>query len=194
MRFTIVALTMLLFMAVPTQSRELAYDDGTAERSIVWEVAGNGVAVRFSVRPGTVLEGARVWVGFAASQNPLGICVLRANGLGGAPGDTLIGYFNQSLYGTRMAFADVAFPIEPIVQDTDFYIVSLQTRPASGDATSVGLDTSSPPDGRSWLFENGVWSVLPTERGDVMIRAIVFDDVPVASGTWAGIKLLYKEP
>ncbi len=191
MRLLPAAFVALSLWSLPVQGAEIAYDDGTAERSIIWNVAGNGVAVRFSVEPGSVLRGARVWVGFAAFQNPLGICVLRANGPGGAPGDTLVGYFRQSLHGTRLAFADVTLATQPVIQDGDFYIVSLQTGAGSGDATSVGLDTSSPPDGRSWVYEGGAWSILPAERGDVMIRAMVSGATPVASSVWAKVKQLY---
>ena len=76
---------------------EIAYDDGTAERGIVWNDAGNGVAERFSVDPDCMLIAAKFFIVATYFCNPLGICVLDANGPDGAPGDTLCGYFVVSL-------------------------------------------------------------------------------------------------
>jgi bacillopeptidase F len=170
---------------------EIAYDDGTAERTVVWNQRGNGVAVRFTAGPGSSLLGARFFIGFAPFQNPLGICVLDANGPGGAPGDTLHGFFEEPL-DSYSGFQDVAFRAPILLANPDFYVVYLQTRSGSGDSNSFGIDTSSVPDGRSWRFENGAWSHMSSDSGDVMIRAIIAVRTPTAPVPWTQVKVRYQ--
>lgn len=170
---------------------EIAYDDGTRERSVVWNRPGNGVAVRFTVGSGSSLLGARFYISYAPFMNPLGICVLDATGPGGAPGDTLHAYFEEPL-DTRSGFQNVAFPAPIELAGPDFYVVYLQTRWGDGDSNTFGIDTSSPPDGRSWRFDDGVWSHMALADGDVMIRAVIAAETPVAPVTWGRVKALYE--
>jgi bacillopeptidase F len=185
---------IIVLVASPARAqREVAYDDGTPERTMVWNERGNGLAVRFSVERGSILLGARFCTGFAPFWNPLGICVLEANGLGGAPGDTLMSYYVEPL-DAWSGWQDVAFRNPLPIASGEFYIVYLQTGSANGDATPFALDTSNPGPGRSWIFESHVWSPLAPTSGNVMIRAILSSVVPVVPVTWSAIKAQYRVP
>ena len=191
MRLLVSYLLTAVLAAVPARAqREIAYDDGTAERGIVYNERGNGLAVRFSAAPGSILLGARFFIAWAPFWNPLGVSVLRANGPGDAPGDTLAGYFEERL-DSRSRFKDVAFPA-PVALPGDFYVVYLQTGGGSGDSNVFGIDTSSPPDGRSWRFQNRAWTLMAPEEGDVMIRTILSGRTPIAPSRWEEIKRLYR--
>jgi bacillopeptidase F len=183
---------MIALVASPVLAqREVAYDDGTAERSMVWNEPGNGLAVHYSVERGSILLGARFCIAFAPFWNPLGICVLDANGPNGAPGDTLMSYYVEPL-DWWAGWQDVAFRTPLPIANGEFYIVYLQTGWYNGDATSFGLDTSSPGSSRSWIFENHIWSPLAPTSGNVMIRAILSSEVPVAPVTWSDVKGRYR--
>lgn len=128
-RIVFLSIAAVLAASPARAQRELAYDDGTAEHSVVWNDPGNGLAVRFSAQPpGSILLGARFCTGFAPFWNPLGICVLNANGLGGSPGDTLCSYFVEDL-DSWSGWQDVAFrsPI-PLLSD-EFYVVYCKLAP-----------------------------------------------------------------
>jgi hypothetical protein len=191
MKSLLMCLVMTAWCACPVQAQsEIAYDDGTAERSRVWNAPGNGVAVRFSVDAGSVLVGARFFIVSAPFWNPLGICILSANGSDGAPGDTLLSYFEEPL-DSWSGFHDVTFPAPILLPIPEFYVVYLQTRWGDGDSNTVGVDTSGAPDGRSWLFQNSAWALMPLEDGDVMIRAVVAPPTAIFPSTWGRIKSLY---
>ena len=190
-RFAFLALAAAVAASPARAQREVAYDDGTPEQTIVWSEAGNGLAVRFSVEPGSILLGARFCTGWAPFWNPLGICVLDANGPGGAPGDTLWPYYVEPL-DSWSGWQNVAFQSPIPVPSGEFYVVYQQTGGGSGDSTPFALDTSSPATGRSWMFENHIWSPLPTTSGNVMIRAILSSRVPIALTTWSDIKAMYR--
>lgn len=190
-RIAFLAIAAGLAASPALAQRELAYDDGTAEHSIVWNDPGNGLAVRFSAQPGSILLGARFCTGFAPFWNPLGICVLNANGLGGAPGDTLCSYFVEGL-DSWSGWQDVAFRSPIPIPSGEFYVVYLQTGAGNADSTPFMLDTSSSASGRSWIYENHSWSLMPPTSGNVMIRAILSSEVAVVPTTWGEIKALYR--
>lgn len=186
--------SIIAFAASPALAqREVAYDDGTPERNMVWNEAGNGLAVRFSVERGSILLGARFCTGWSPFLNPLGICVLDANGPGGSPGDTLMSYYVEPLHA-RLGWQGVAFRVPLPIASGEFYIVYLQTGYWNGDATPIALDTSNPGTGRSWIFESHIWSPLAPTSGNAMIRAILSSEVPVVPVTWSDIKAQYREP
>ena len=192
MKPLVVCLVAAALSSAPASAQiEIAYDDGSAENGIVWNEPGNGVAVRFTIGPDSTLVGARFYVEFAPFQNSLGICVLDANGPGGAPGDTLCGYFRRPL-GIWAGWKDVTFQSPVIAPDGEAYIVYLQTGGGNGDSNQMGIDTSSHPDNRSWVYEGGVWSQMPPSQGDVMIRAIVTAQTPVLTSTWGALKADYR--
>ena len=193
LRIAFLALAAAIVASPARAQREVAYDDGTPERTIVWNEAGNGLAVRFSVEPGSILLGARFCTGYAPFWNPLGICVLDANRPGGVPGDTLLAYYREPL-DSWSGWQNVAFRSPIPIPNGEFYLVYLQTGGGSGDSTPFALDTSSPAAGRSWIFENHVWSVMPPTSGNVMIHAILSSRVPIESLTWSGIKAQYRGP
>jgi hypothetical protein len=191
MRITPACLVITVLTVVSAGAQiEIAYDDGTAETGMVWNEPRNGLAVRFSVGPDSILTGAKFFTLYSIFGNPLGICVLDANGPDGFPGDTLCSYFEEPLDGP---FQEVTFPAPIALSGADFYIVYLQTGlGGSDDSNTFGIDTSSPPDGRSWLFEDGVWSHMAPEEGDVIIRAIVTASTAAAPQTWGSVKREYR--
>jgi bacillopeptidase F len=192
MRLFTACLAMMAFAALSAHADvELAYDDGTAEAMIVWNDPGNGVGVRFTVEPDFELVTARFFITFAPFWNPLGICVLDANGPDGAPGDTLCGYFTYDL-DSWMGWQDVTFDSPIDIPGTEFYVVYLQTGAGSGDSDEFGIDTSGDPAGRSWLYEEGSWSLMAPDDGNVMIRAIVTSQTAIEPDTWGRIKGLYR--
>jgi len=191
MRHLTGCLVMLALTAASANAQvEIAYDDGTAETGIVWETPRNGVAVRFTA-PGCVLTGAKFFTLLVTSWYPVGYCVLDANGPGGAPGDTLLGYSEVPLERTH-AYQEATFPAPITVPHADFYVVYLQTSAVRFDSNVYGIDTSSSPDGRSWLFQGGVWSLMAPSQGDVMIRALVLQPVPTEIQTWGALKGTYR--
>lgn len=192
-RIALLALTAVIAASPARAQREVAYDDGTPERIIVWNEPRNGVAVRFSVTPGSILLGARFCTGWAPFGNPLGICVLDASGPSGAPGDTLWPYYQEAL-DSRSGWQNVAFRSSIPIPSGEFYVVYLQTGWGNADSTPFALDTSSPAAGRSWIFENHIWSPMSPTAGNVMIHAILSSHVPIESATWSDIKALYRRP
>lgn len=191
LQIAFLALAAAIAASPARAQREVAYDDGTPERTIVWNEAGNGLAVRFSVEPGSILLGARFCTGWAPFWNPLGICVLDANGPSGAPGGTLWPYYVEHL-DSWSGWQNVAFRSPIPIPSGEFYVVYLQTGWGNGDSTPFALDTSSPAAGRSWIFENHIWSPMPPTSGNVMIHAILSSRVPIESTTWSDIKARYR--
>jgi hypothetical protein len=180
----------LLTIALAGAQVEIAYDDGTAEDFLVWNEAGNGAAVRFTLGSDSLLVGARLFI-IAYFQNPLGICVLDASGPDGAPGDTLCPYFTVP-FQHGLPFKDVAFPTPISTPDHEVYVVYLQTCPDNGDANRIGVDHSGPADNRSWRYEDGLWSHMAPAEGDVMIRAMVSSATAASPSTWGALKALYQ--
>jgi bacillopeptidase F len=169
---------------------EIAYDDGTPESGVVWDLAGNGVAVKFTAPPGCVLTAAKFSTCAAWFRNPLGIRVLDADGTDGAPGTTLRGYFEVPLESAQPQAVTFATPIA--LPHPEFYVEYVQTGYGTSDANVFCIDTSSPSSGRSWLFQDGVWSQMTPEQGNVMIRALVLQPTPAAGQTWGSIKGDYR--
>jgi bacillopeptidase F len=191
MRHLLLSLALIACSAVSASAQvEIAYDDGTPEALLVWNYAHNGVAVRFSA-PGSVLTGAKFFTYTTTFWNPVGFCVLDANGPSGAPGDTLLGYSEVPLQ-VPGAYQEVPFPTAISLPHADFYVVYLQTGWGNMDSNGFGVDKSSPASGRSWLYQNVAWSQMTPQQGNVMIRAVILQPTPTESGTLGSIKGRYR--
>jgi len=192
----LMCLLAFALLAPPTYAQtEIGYDDGTAEAQVDLQPPGRGVAVRFTIAPDHELIGARFFIHCQEGLSPVGaagVClVLDANGVAGAPGDTLYssaGWFYSSYSGLESFFS------EPIsLPDSTAYIAYIRTPAGFSCPIYCGTDTTSVPDGRSWLYEDGVWHQLPLELGDLMIRAVVRIQTPTRSPTWGTLKALFKQ-
>jgi len=168
---------------------EVYYDDGSCETWMSWDGTGHGVGVRFSVQQGTFLVGTRIYA-WALEACPLGIGVMNDNGEEGAPGELLWGIEEVEI-DMGVGFYNVEFPGGIPLTEGEFFIVYFQMTPSPIGGARIGIDTSGVPDGRSWLFEGGSWTLLGPERGDVMIRAVVTE--PSGSGveSWGRMKGVY---
>lgn len=170
------------FIGIPD---ELAYDDGTAENAWAFFDADNAWAVRMTPDPArggaAQLTHARVRFWDTSWPVPGGadfdVLVLAADGPDGAPGTVLGGPVRGSARRDG-SWTEVDLTELGIVVSGDFYIANVQTAPFP-ETPGQAVDDSSPNQQRSWYRVGGVWELLPTMYGNVMIRARVNYPVPV---------------
>ena len=157
---------------------EIGYDDGTAENARAFYDAGNGWAVKMSLKEGekqALVTGAllRFWDTSwpAPGGTAFDVSVYDASGADGAPGQKLGGPFSHTaLRDGTWTHVDLAE--HGIMVEGDFYIVYTQTLP-NPNAPGLGTDENGPKAGRSWQYVSGSWSKTPEAEGNYMIRATV---------------------
>jgi hypothetical protein len=141
----------------------LAYDDGEAEDSRGFSMAGAGYAVRFTPPTGGArLLAARVYVtGLRGAPAPIAVSVMTADGEPLAP--------PVLVTAASSGWLDVDLSALALFPTADFLIGYAQT---DGDNFPwVGLDTTSAND-RSYAWP-GPTSLEPTREGNPMIRAVM---------------------
>ncbi|MDZ7742107.1 MAG: carboxypeptidase regulatory-like domain-containing protein [Bacteroidota bacterium] len=192
----------LVEWSVPWGAYEVLYDDGSADDYLVYSVAGNAHAVKFTPAgyPATV-RGGSVFVGdgsFPAGSNfigsTFGMAVIDDDGANGLPGTVLDSIeVEVDNYGW-IDFAD----LNATITDGDFYLAMFQgsTPP---NAAPIGIDQTIPTVYRSYTFIGGganIWSLSAYQ--DFMIRAIVAgpqsgDDVVLSTETVYPPKPVYYD-
>jgi PKD repeat protein len=162
----------------------LAYDDGESETGLTTTTDNIELAVRFTppAYPSKVL--AVLFLGGQSMPDSYGLLVYRdVSGSNDGPSGTpaLSGTVAITSSGTNGA----VFPDPVTVSSGDFY-VSLKNLPATNNYL-IGLDTSSPDQGRSWLKLGSTVAPLTGSQfeGNLVIQAIV--EVPAGSGETAQI-------
>ena len=157
---------------------EIGYDDGTAENARAFYDAGNGWAVKMSLKEGesqALVTGALLRFWDTSWPNPGGtafdVSVYDASGSNGAPGEKLAGPFRHTALRDGN-WTHVNLAEHGIMVEGDFYIVYTQTSP-NPNAPGLGTDEDGPNAGRSWQYVSGTWSPAPEAEGNYMIRATV---------------------
>src|SRR5699024_5971066 len=159
---------------------EIHYDDGTMES--VWALyeSGTSIAVKMSLpdEQDTALVTDGVFQ-FEDDkfQDPDGgqfaVEVWDASGKDGLPGEKLAGPIDADAIRDPDEWTVVELSDENIIVDDDFYMVYVQTED-NEFAPLLGIDTDEPYAGRSYQGEpGGVWSQLPKDDGNFMIRSRV---------------------
>ncbi|MDZ7742105.1 MAG: carboxypeptidase regulatory-like domain-containing protein [Bacteroidota bacterium] len=192
----------LVEWSVPWGAYEVLYDDGSADDYLVYSVAGNAHAVKFTPAgyPATIMGGS-VFVGdgsFPVGSDFLGstfgMALIDDDGTDGMPGTVLDSIeVEVDNYGW-IDFAD----LNATITDGDFYLAMFQgsTPP---NAAPIGIDQTIPTVYRSYTFIGGganIWSLSAYQ--DFMIRAIVAgpqsgDDVVLSTETVYPPKPVYYD-
>ncbi|MCF8227590.1 MAG: carboxypeptidase regulatory-like domain-containing protein, partial [Bacteroidales bacterium] len=185
----------LVEWTVPWGAYEVAYDDGSADDFLVYSVAGNAHAVKFTPAgyPATVMGGS-LFVGDGSFPvgsdfigSTFGIAVMDDDGTDGMPGTVV-----DSIEVVVDAYGWVDFEgLFATFEDGDFYLAMFQGS-VPPNAAPIGIDQSMPTYYRSYTYIGGgadMWSLSAYQ--DFMIRAIV-------SGPQTGDDLVlspeYKQP
>jgi len=168
----------------------IAYDDGTSENAVVYNVADAGIAVRMTPQQGPVMVTGALMLFDHEWPVPGGTAikyaVYDASGANGTPGQMIAGPFNGTAKRDQ-TWTDLDLDT-PVTVNGDFYIVYLQVG-TNPNAPGLALDDSSPNAQRSWQLVNGAWSRLDPDYGNAMIRAKVkyLVDAPVLTSPESGI-------
>ena len=157
---------------------EIGYDDGTAENARAFYDAGNGWAVKMSLKEGesqALVTGALLRFWDTSWPSPGGtafdVSVYDASGANGAPGKKLAGPFSHTALRDGN-WTHVNLAEHGIMVEGDFYILYTQTAP-NPNAPGLGTDEDGTNAGRSWQYVSGAWSPAPEAEGNYMIRATV---------------------
>src|SRR5699024_7406613 len=179
---------------------EIHYDDGTMES--VWALyeSGTSIAVKMSLpdEQDTALVTDGVFQ-FEDDkfQDPDGgqfaVEVWDASGKDGLPGEKLAGPIDADAIRDPDEWTVVELSDENIIVDGDFYMVYVQTED-NEFAPLLGIDTDEPYAGRSYQGEpGGVWSQLPKDDGNFMIRSRVLYEVDAPEITTPKDELVTNE-
>ncbi|MDP4162259.1 MAG: S8 family serine peptidase [Bacillota bacterium] len=175
-------------------SGELAYDDGSAESTSPFDYAGTLQAVRMTPEASNVQVTGAKFLFYPSFPQPGGtdfkFAMFDASGPKGSPGKMVAGPFE----GTALRNGDwttVQFD-QPIIAQGDFYIAFIQTA-SYPYSPSVAEDTDGPDAGRSWINFDGGWRKAYGSEGNIMIRALVKDEVNAPVITSPANKTFTKE-
>lgn len=157
---------------------EIGYDDGTAENARAFYDAGNGWAVKMTLRDGyerALLTGGlfRFWDTEwpVPGGTEFQVAVYDASGTDGGPGRKLAGPFDaEALRNGEWTFVDLAD--HGIEVGKEFFLVYIQSDPYP-NSPGLATDEDGPYAGRSWELVGGTWSPSPEDEGNYMIRAVV---------------------
>ena len=162
------------------ESGEIKYDNGKYNKNLIMGSAGNGFAVKMSVKEGetsAMLKGAKLqfWAGHipVPGGNDILISVYDAKGKNGAPGNKLAGPIKAKAERNLSKWTEVDLSNLGLVVKDDFYIAYLQ-------ADDYPYVPSFASDGdkkywaaRSWDYLGGQWFKADQSVGNYMIRAVV---------------------
>jgi type IX secretion system substrate protein/carboxypeptidase family protein len=156
---------------------EILYDDGSADDYLVYTVAGNGHAVRFTPAgyPATIVGGS-VYVGDGSFPinadfigSVFGVLVMDDDGTDGLPGSVF-----DSAEVVVDTYGWVNFRgLEATIEDGDFYLVIIQGG-VPPYTIPVGIDQTPPTVYRSYSYIAAAdqWFLSPYQ--DFMIRSVVY--------------------
>lgn len=163
---------------------EIYYDDGTLDS--VWALyeSGTSIAVKMSLpddQDTAIVTDGVFQFGDDTLQDPDGgqfaVEVWDASGKDGLPGEKLAGPIDANAVRDPDERTVIDVSDENIIVDDDFYMVYVQTE-ENEFAPLLGIDTDEPFAGRSYQGEpGGIWSQLPANDGNYMIRARVSYEV-----------------
>jgi hypothetical protein len=171
----------------------LAYDDDNADWAGRLPGAGDGVAVRFSpmVHP-YFLQFVSVKIANlpAVPSEPTQRLLLRVYGeSNGAPGDLLADGIEVASdpipeHDSAWVYADVS-QLGIVLKEGGFFVEAVWLVVGS---PAIGVDTSPPNEGRTWVHENGSWELLASRYPEyatwqAMIRASGTTNAPPAGFT-----------
>lgn len=165
--------------------QSLYYDDGSADRGGIQQIAGDGVALRFTP-PSYPFSLQRVAIDIANyGGNPADPMELRIYGdNNGMPGNLLAG--NITFSGSPVQFGgniwvDVDVSSQNIViEKGDVYVTVIWKTPMS---PGLGIDIAEPNELRTWVYENGLWDLLSDKypwayTDQAMIRVLGYSYTP----------------
>lgn len=163
---------------------EIHYDDGSMEG--VWALyeSGTSMAVKMSLPEeqdtALVTDGVFQFEG-PQFQDPEGgafaVEVWDSSGKDGLPGEKLAGPIDADALRDPDEWTVIDLSDENIMVDDDFYMVYVQTE-ENEFAPLLGVDKDKPYAGRTYQGEpGGVWTQLPADKGNYMIRARVSYEV-----------------
>src|SRR5699024_7320512 len=95
-----------------------------------------------------------------------------ASGTDGLPGEKIAGPIEAEAIRDPDEWTIIDLSDENIIVDDDFYMVYVQTE-ENEFAPLLGVDRDEPYAGRTYQGESGIWTQLPAEKGNYMIRARV---------------------
>jgi len=174
------ALAAVTLGTVAQDGTELAYDDGTAETSRAFAVAGSGLAVRFTApAEGGTLVRIRLYVtGLRGGSGPIEVHVWDAdrNSLT-AP---------LEVTPNEAGWLEVDLGGIPLTAGQDFYVGYVQL--SAEVHPWIGLDTSTTGDSS---FTVPDWSPVLPPGSTVMIRAVI--EVPTAQAGRSGSELAHDD-
>jgi len=174
----------------PLLLESLHYDDGSAEKGGIQQVAGDAVALRVTP-PGYPFYIQRVLVNLANYggdiEDELELRIYHDNN--GVPGDPLLSglmFSGSPIYASGNIWVDIDVSSYGIVIPRgDFYVGVVWKTPSS---PGLGIDWSRPNRLRTWVCEEGRWDLLPDKYGwasqdQAMIRVLgsLYSEAPLHS-------------
>ncbi len=159
-------------------TKEISYDDGSAENAWVWTYEGNIWAVGFTpIEYPVRLETGKFYIypGWPDPGNDnFNVSIFDDDGPDGAPGTLLGGPINSGPIAT--GWVDVGISsLNITITDGDFYLALVQV----GDhpnSVGMGTDENGPWAQRSWqrnVVAGGDWVQLDSSYGNILTRAVV---------------------
>lgn len=159
-------------------TKEISYDDGSAENAWAWNDEGNMWAVGFTPAEYPVrLENAGFYIypGWPDPGNDnFNVSIFDDDGPDGAPGTRLAGPVNSGTIATGRVDVDTS-SLNITITDGDFYIALVQVGDHP-DSVGIGTDENEPWAQRSWqrnVVAGGDWVQLDSSYGNILVRARV---------------------
>ena len=159
-------------------TKEISYDDSSAENAWAWNDEANMWAVRFTPAEYPVtLETGRFYIypGWPDPGNDnFNVSIFDDDGPDGAPGTLLGGPVNSGTIATGWVDVDVS-SLDVTITDGDFYVALVQV----GDypnGVGIGTDEDGAWTQRSWqrnVVMGEDWVELDSSYGNILIRALV---------------------
>ncbi|HLO11051.1 MAG TPA: S8 family serine peptidase, partial [Pseudoneobacillus sp.] len=175
-------------------SGELGYDDGSIESTSPFDNAGTLMAVRMTPETSSVQVTGAKFLFHGTFPQPGGTefkyAMYDASGPKGSPGKMVAGPFE----GTALRngeWTTVHFD-SAIIAHGDFYIAFIQSKPYPY-SPGLGEDTDGLDAGRSWINFDGGWRKAYGSEGNLMIRALIKDEVNAPVITSPANKTYTKE-